>query len=421
MPTKTKVIDPMTTSGSLDSDYCSFVKNHIYNPIVLHKFLNEINASINSKRREWLLECFDSAQVTDSSQIDDHLNFGILLTKCQVTGYTFWTNKIHALERHLAQARADELQHLRTSRTIEVFGLTLYKKLTPAEKIAKQITEAHSQREASVTTAHTYLAILEDIFTQGKLPSDYKEKSLTVSDFILNLLMPKNGVSIMHLAAIYGDDRLLARTLQLLSKLNLRGELALRVYNLLTMRLRFFQDQSLKNYHNGTIGHCTAKNALNLQSSLFELLTLLSKLLEHGITPAQLRSLLESPIADIASENMKDFIYKHYVALPTETRELFDRIQYLTTQDAAMRHYDATTPVAVVRPIVYQAPMVQDPLSSWRPQPQMPLPVMISEGVAVRVRPGFATTPGVHREPEACFVHVGVPGDEMTRGTFTFT
>ncbi len=366
---KTNVIDFMTTRGGLHKEHCFFIAKNKNDPLVLSAFLEEINASINSKRREWLLEQFDSAHITHSNELEKHLNLGIVVTKCQVTGFKYWTDKILFLERQLAQARSHEFYHAESSKSLEIFGLEIYRKLTPAEKIAKQIEQAHRQREASVVIAHRYFDILDDIYLKNKVPFGYKEKKLTVSDFILDLLMPNNGVSMMHLAAIYGDDRLLARALGLLRKLPVAGTFRLQVCNFLNTRLRLFQDATIVEYHNCTIWHCIAKNAPKLQVSLLELLKLLYESLGYGVTATQIRRILEEPIADTPEENMKNYAYKYYAVLQTETKLLLDRLHYLSRQDAIFRHQSVTAPVVHTMSLVYQAPPVADALDSVRYAP----------------------------------------------------
>lgn len=366
---KTKVIDPMVMSGNLSSSYLGFIKKYRNNPIFLVKFLNEINASINSKRRAWLIEQFDSAQKETVTHIELNLNLGIVIFNCQLQGFQFWCNQFNILSQKLADEKT-RVQPARAEKSIlERLSLSFYKKTTLIERLESELSKAHEQKVAALHIAHHYLSMLENIESQNDLPNDYKLNKFTTNHFILNLLMPKNGVSIIHLAAIFGDDVLLCRTLCLLKKINTNEDIALSIYNLLTKRLSFYHNPILKSYHNCTIGHCIALNAFKLQKSLHELLMLFSSLVTQGITAPQIRHLVNAPVADIESESITNFIYKHYAVLPQETRELFDNMRAHIIQDASFRHEHAMTPVPICVPLAHQAPITRRICSPWRPNP----------------------------------------------------
>lgn len=376
---KTNYINSMVSSGCMEKDYIRFISKEQNNPIALNDLLSEIDAKINSQRREWLLEVFDSARDFSKTKTEDLYNLGIVLAKCQGKNFYTWSRIINNLELKLQEARLAEQQFPQESNTIKFFGVKIYEKLSPSQKIEKKLKEAVLQRGI----ANRYLDCLFNILECDSTPSSYKSKKMSAADFILNLLSAKNNVSMLHIAVIHKDDVLTVRLFSLLNQLISKGADILSIYNLLTTRGNFFRDNSYKKFDGFTIGHCLAASIVALPNAIYEYLLLLENMIRKGVTASQIRKLLEMPIADIPEENFNTFLIKYFHLLSEPAKIIYGNLhQYLFADYQARRD-------TVTRPLLISAPEFS--IS----------PVHITESTVLRrsVRPPIVTMPPPGQPP----------------------
>lgn len=402
----------MEISGSMASHYIKTISQIRNNPIALSNLLDELTARINHRRLPWLLEIFDTAKDCSGRQTEDQFNLGIVLAKCQERNLYARSQHVERLQTQLQQVQYAVQQEQNQNTTVTFFGFKLFENLSPNQKLEKKTKKELESAIAQRDIAHRYINILNDILEQDLKPSGYHEKKWTSVDFILHLLLPKNNVSILHIAAIHQDDLLSSRILQLLNNLINKGADVSAVYKLLTTRANFFHDSYYKPYDKFTIGHCIANNMVGLPSSVNEFLVLLHNMLARGIATSDLRLLLTMPIADVPEENIDSLFQKLWPVLPENIKLQYASLKNHLSIDFLTRQQHVTQPIIVAAPI---------PVNPWLPAtdiatvigcdqippPPSEVPEITAHFVPIRqgqLNPGDEILSGARPSTTMCFV-----------------